>query len=191
MGSSKEHVTSAKLVKKYGYNKNFDVVYASSLSSKEVAAYRGELFGSHAPGIVDISGEIFEYFQVPVKEWQVQTTKDVLGEVDHATIPSTYRGANAPMQCLRASLTAKGEKIAALKVSQLPWISCTLVTGLSMLGWSKKTLDLKKSLLRLKQHWILKEPLILLTKAALDTERSSSSAHLKHIVDLLAKGSLS
>ncbi|KAG5576148.1 hypothetical protein H5410_056282 [Solanum commersonii] len=38
-------------------------------------------------------------------------------QVYHAFIPATSRGANAHMQALRASLTAKGEKIVALKVS--------------------------------------------------------------------------
>ncbi|KAG5576216.1 hypothetical protein H5410_056350, partial [Solanum commersonii] len=60
-------------------------------------------------------GEICEYFHVPVKEWQLQTTKDVLGEVDHAAILATYKGATVPMQRLRGSLTAKGEEIAVLK----------------------------------------------------------------------------
>ncbi|KAH0712167.1 hypothetical protein KY289_008126 [Solanum tuberosum] len=51
-----------------------------------------------------------------VKEWQVQTTTNVLGKVDHAAIPATSRGENSPMECLRTSLTTKGEEIAAFKV---------------------------------------------------------------------------
>ncbi|KAG5576210.1 hypothetical protein H5410_056344 [Solanum commersonii] len=88
-------------------------------------------------------GEIFEYFQVPVKEWQVQTTKDVFGEVDHAAIPATSRGENAPM--------------------------------LEHVGLVEENSRLKEELSK--------------TQASLDTERSSNYAHLKHIVDLLAKGS--
>ncbi|KAH0765040.1 hypothetical protein KY285_000911 [Solanum tuberosum] len=62
-------------------------------------------------------GEVFEYFRVPVKEWQEQTTKDVLGKVDHVVIPTTSRGANAPVQRLKALLTTKNEEIDALRVA--------------------------------------------------------------------------
>ncbi|KAH0672865.1 hypothetical protein KY290_025104 [Solanum tuberosum] len=62
-------------------------------------------------------GMVFEHFGVPVREWQIQTIKDVLGVVDHETIPATMRGENAPMQRLRASLTSKNEEITALQGS--------------------------------------------------------------------------
>ncbi|KAH0636247.1 hypothetical protein KY290_036673 [Solanum tuberosum] len=62
-------------------------------------------------------GKIFEYFRVSVIEWQEQTTKNVLGEVDHVVIPATSRGAIAPVKRLKALLTTKNEKIAALRVT--------------------------------------------------------------------------
>ncbi|KAH0751778.1 hypothetical protein KY285_004926 [Solanum tuberosum] len=62
-------------------------------------------------------GMVFEHFCVPVRGWQIQTINDVLGVVNHETIPVTKRGANAPMQWLKASLTAKNEEITALQGS--------------------------------------------------------------------------
>ncbi|KAG5576200.1 hypothetical protein H5410_056334 [Solanum commersonii] len=92
-----------------------------------------------------------------VKKWQVQTTTNVLGEVDHAAIPATSRGENSPIQCLRTSLTAKGDY------------------GLEHVGLVEENSRLKEELAK--------------TQETLDTERSSNSAHLNHIVDFLAKGS--
>ncbi|KAH0669758.1 hypothetical protein KY285_023913 [Solanum tuberosum] len=62
-------------------------------------------------------GMVFEHFGVPVKEWQIQTIKDVLGVVDHENIPATKRGANAPVQRLKASLTANDKELDALRVA--------------------------------------------------------------------------
>ncbi|KAG5606850.1 hypothetical protein H5410_028342 [Solanum commersonii] len=62
-------------------------------------------------------GMVFEHFGVPVKEWQIQTIKDVLEVVDHETIPATKRGANAPVQRLKASLTAKDKELDVLRVA--------------------------------------------------------------------------
>ncbi|KAH0748894.1 hypothetical protein KY290_028126 [Solanum tuberosum] len=59
-------------------------------------------------------GMVFEHFGVPIREWQIQTINDVLGVVDHETIPATKRRENALMQRLRALLTAKNEEITAL-----------------------------------------------------------------------------
>ncbi|KAH0644500.1 hypothetical protein KY284_032384 [Solanum tuberosum] len=71
----------------------------------------------HALGYGFWLGEIFEYLKVPVKVWEVQTTKDVLGTVNHVDVHAPWRGANAPMQRLRAQLTLKDEEITALRVS--------------------------------------------------------------------------
>ncbi|KAG5589643.1 hypothetical protein H5410_040157, partial [Solanum commersonii] len=71
----------------------------------------------HALGYGFWLGEIFEYLKVPVKVWEVQTTKDVLSIVNHADVHAPWRGANALMQRLRAQLTLKDEKITALRVS--------------------------------------------------------------------------
>lgn len=50
---------------------------------------------------------IFEDFRVPVKVWSLQTTKDVIGYVNHATLPAAMRSADNPMQKLRNALEAK------------------------------------------------------------------------------------
>ncbi|KAH0641808.1 hypothetical protein KY290_033422 [Solanum tuberosum] len=71
----------------------------------------------HALGYGFWLGEIFEYLKVPIKVWEVQTTKDVLGTVNHADVPAPWRGENAHMQRLRAQLTLKDEEITALRVS--------------------------------------------------------------------------
>ncbi|KAH0769692.1 hypothetical protein KY290_013673 [Solanum tuberosum] len=121
-------------------------------------------------------GEVFVYFRVPVKEWQEQTTKDVLGEVHHVVIPATSRGANAPVQRLKALLTTKNEEIDALRVGHSAAMDQLHISyGLEHAGLVEENSRLKDKLAK--------------TQAALDTERSSNSAHLKNLVDLLAKGS--
>ncbi|KAG5592779.1 hypothetical protein H5410_043293 [Solanum commersonii] len=73
-------------------------------------------------------GMVFEHFGVPIGEWKIQTNKDILGVVNHETIPATKRGANAPMQRLRASLITKNEKITAQQgPHSTAMISCTLI----------------------------------------------------------------
>ncbi|KAK4718254.1 hypothetical protein R3W88_016592 [Solanum pinnatisectum] len=109
-------------------------------------------------------GDIFEYFQ------------DVLGEVDHAAIPMTSRGENAPMQRLRASLTAKNEEIAALQVSH------SVVIDQLHIDYGIKHVGLVGENSRLKEE-------LAQTHAALNAERSSNSDNLKHLFELLTKGS--
>ncbi|KAH0721614.1 hypothetical protein KY289_005941 [Solanum tuberosum] len=119
-------------------------------------------------------GMVFEHFRVPVKEWQIQTIKDVLGVVNHETIPATKRGANAPMQRLRASLTAKTEEINALQVSH-------------SVALDKLHIDYGLQHDRLaEENSRLKEELAQ-TQAALNTERLSNSDRLKHLYELLTK----
>ncbi|KAH0765048.1 hypothetical protein KY285_000919 [Solanum tuberosum] len=121
-------------------------------------------------------GEVFEYFRVPVKEWQEQTTKDVLGKVDHVVIPTTSRGANAPVQRLKALLTTKNEEIDALRVAHSATMDQLHISyGLEHAGLVEENSRLKEELAK--------------TQAALETERSSNSAHLKNLVNLFAKGS--
>ncbi|KAH0685483.1 hypothetical protein KY290_016961 [Solanum tuberosum] len=115
-------------------------------------------------------------FKFRLKSGKCKVQKMFLGEVDHVVIPATSRGANAPMQHLRALLTVKGEEIAALKVSHSAAMDQLHISyGLENAG-----LDEENS--RLKEE-------IATTQATLETERTSNSAHLKYIVDLLAKGS--
>ncbi|KAH0671815.1 hypothetical protein KY290_023999 [Solanum tuberosum] len=119
-------------------------------------------------------GMVFEHFGVPVGKWQIQTIKDVLGVVDHEIIPATKRRANAPMQRLRASLTAKNEEITALQGSHSAAID-------------KLHIDygLKHAILA-EENSRLKEELAQ-TQAALNTERLSNSDRLKHLYELLTK----
>uniref|UniRef100_M1E0E4 Uncharacterized protein n=2 Tax=Solanum tuberosum TaxID=4113 RepID=M1E0E4_SOLTU len=121
-------------------------------------------------------GDIFEYFQVPIEEWQEQTIKDVLGVVDHVVIPTTSRGADAPMQRLRASLTAKNEEITTLQVSHSTAIDQLQIDyGLEHARLAEENSRLKEELAQ--------------TQVALNTERSSNSDCLKHIYEILTKGS--
>ncbi|KAH0665955.1 hypothetical protein KY285_027161 [Solanum tuberosum] len=123
-------------------------------------------------------GEVFEYFHIPVKDCQEQTTKDVLGEVDHVVIPATSRGDNAPLQRLKALLTTKNVEIDALKVSHSADIDQLHISyGLEHAGLVEENSRLKEELAK--------------TQAALGTERTSNSAHLKNLVDMFSKGSLS
>ncbi|KAH0759770.1 hypothetical protein KY290_023263 [Solanum tuberosum] len=119
-------------------------------------------------------GMVFEHFRVPVKEWQIQTIKDVLGVVNHETIPATKRGANAPMQRLRASLTAKTEEITALQVSHSAALDKLHIDyGLQHDRLAEENSRLKEELAQ--------------TQAALNTERLSNSDRLKHLYELLTK----
>ncbi|KAH0720796.1 hypothetical protein KY290_005780 [Solanum tuberosum] len=119
-------------------------------------------------------GMVFEHFGVPVGEWQIQTIKDVLGVVDHETIPATKRGANAPMQRLRASLTAKSEEVTALQVSHSAAIDKLHIDyGLKHDRLAEENSRLKEELAQ--------------TQAALNTERLSNSDRLKHLYELLTK----
>ncbi|KAH0668578.1 hypothetical protein KY289_023071 [Solanum tuberosum] len=119
-------------------------------------------------------GMVFKHFGVPVGEWQIQTINDVLGVVDHKTIPATKRGANAPMQRLRASLTVKNEEIIVLQGSHSAAID-------------KLHIDygLKHAILA-EENSRLKEELAQ-TQVALNTERLSNSDRLKHLYELLTK----
>ncbi|KAH0784238.1 hypothetical protein KY290_003836 [Solanum tuberosum] len=80
-------------------------------------------------------GKVFDHFSVPVKKWQIQTTKDVLGVVDHVTIPATKRGANAPVQRLKAALTAKDKEWMSYEWLTLQrWISFVL-----LMRWNERS----------------------------------------------------
>ncbi|KAH0668574.1 hypothetical protein KY289_023067 [Solanum tuberosum] len=119
-------------------------------------------------------GMVFEHFGVPVREWQIQTIKDVLGVVDHETIHATKRGANAPMQRLRASLTVKNEEI-------------TLLQGSHSAAIDKLHIDYGlKHVILAEENSRLKEKLAQ-TQVALNTERLSNSDRLKHLYELLTK----
>ncbi|KAH0703072.1 hypothetical protein KY285_017350 [Solanum tuberosum] len=113
---------------------------------------------------------------VPIEEWQEQTIKDVLEVVDHDVIPTTSRGANAPMQQLRASLIVKNEEITALQVSHSAAIDQLHIDyGLEHARLAEENSRLKEELAQ--------------TQAALNTERSSNSDCLKHLYEILTKGS--
>ncbi|KAK4730136.1 hypothetical protein R3W88_023124 [Solanum pinnatisectum] len=99
---------------------------------------------------------LFKYFRIQVKDWQEQTTKNVLGEVDHVVIPATSRGANAPVQRLKALLTTKNDEIAALKVSH------SAVMDQLHISYSLKHAGLVKENSRLKEE-------LAKTQAALET----------------------
>ncbi|KAH0723184.1 hypothetical protein KY285_005772 [Solanum tuberosum] len=104
----------------------------------------------------------------------IQTIKDVLGVVNHETIPATKRGANAPMQRLRASLTTKNEEITALQVSHSAAIDKLHIDyGLKHDRLAEENSRLKEELAQ--------------TQAALNTERLSNSDRLKHLYELLTK----
>ncbi|KAG5600987.1 hypothetical protein H5410_032357 [Solanum commersonii] len=123
-------------------------------------------------------GEVFEYFHISIKDCHEQTTKDVLGKVDHIVIPATYRGDNAPMQRLKALLTTKNVEIDALKVSHSAAMDQLHISyGLEYAGLVEENSRLKEELAK--------------TQAALETERTSNLVHLKNLVDMFAKGSLS
>ncbi|KAG5632648.1 hypothetical protein H5410_004365 [Solanum commersonii] len=121
-------------------------------------------------------GMVFEHFGVPVREWQIQTIKDVLRVVDHETIPSTKRRANAPTQQLRASLIAKNEEITALQGSH-----STVIDKLHI-DYGLEHARLAEEISRLKEE-------LAQTQAALNTERLSNSNGLKHLYELLTKDS--
>uniref|UniRef100_M1E1E3 Uncharacterized protein n=1 Tax=Solanum tuberosum TaxID=4113 RepID=M1E1E3_SOLTU len=109
-----------------------------------------------------------------VQKWQIQTIKDVLGVVNHETIPATKRGENAPKQRLRASLTAKNEEITALQVSHAAAIDKLHIDyGLKHDRLAEENSRLKEELAQ--------------TQAALNTERLSNSDRLKHLYELLTK----
>ncbi|KAM3220440.1 hypothetical protein P3L10_024971 [Capsicum annuum] len=65
---------------------------------------------------------IFEDFHIPIKAWSLQTTKDVIGSVNHAMFPTAMRSADNPMQRLRNVFVAKQSEVdvaqAALEVAQ-------------------------------------------------------------------------
>ncbi|KAG5575550.1 hypothetical protein H5410_055684 [Solanum commersonii] len=102
-------------------------------------------------------GKGFEYFRVLVKEWQEQTTKDVLGEVDHVVIPATSRGANDLVQRLKTLLTTKDEEIAALRTAHSAAMDQLHISyGLEHAGLVEENYRLKDELAK--------------TQAALETE---------------------
>ena len=43
---------------------------------------------------------VFNNFHIPVKVWSLQTTKDVIGQLNHARLPAAMRHADNPMQKL-------------------------------------------------------------------------------------------
>ncbi|KAG5585876.1 hypothetical protein H5410_046310 [Solanum commersonii] len=116
-------------------------------------------------------GEVFEYFRISVIEWQEQTTKNVLGKVDHVVIPTTSRGANAPVQRLKALLTTNNEEIIALRVTHLTAMDQLIISyGLEHAGLVEENSRLKEELAK--------------TQAALETERLPNSAYLKNLVNM-------
>jgi len=50
---------------------------------------------------------MFDDFHISVKVWSLQTTKDVIRQVNHAMLPAAMRRADNPMQKLRNALEAK------------------------------------------------------------------------------------
>ncbi|KAG5593782.1 hypothetical protein H5410_035014 [Solanum commersonii] len=119
-------------------------------------------------------GMVFEHFCVLVREWQIQTIKDVLGVVNHETIPATKRRENEPMQRLRASLTAKTKEITALQDSHSAAIDKLHIDyGLKHARLAEKNSRLTEELAQ--------------TQAALNTERLTNSVRLKHVYALLTK----
>lgn len=125
----------------------------------------------HALGYGFWLGEIFEYLKIPVKVWEVQTTKDVLGTMNHAVVPAPRRGANTPMQRLRAKLTLKDEEIYALRVSHTTAMDQLHVSyGLEHARLVEENAKLKEDLAQ--------------SKVALEAEKYTNSANLKGLYDL-------
>lgn len=65
---------------------------------------------------------IFEDFGVSVQMWSSQTTKDIIGHVNHMMLPVSMKSADNPMQRLRNSLAEKQAEVevaqAALEAAQ-------------------------------------------------------------------------
>ncbi|KAK4731134.1 hypothetical protein R3W88_024122 [Solanum pinnatisectum] len=121
-------------------------------------------------------GDVFDYFSVSIKEWQIQTTKDVLGVVDHITIPATKRGANAPIQRLKDSLTAKDKELANLRVAHS-----------AKLDQLRMTHEMERERL-IAENCKVNEELVQ-AQEALANERNINSGDLKSIFDFLSNGS--
>ncbi|KAH0740692.1 hypothetical protein KY290_033735 [Solanum tuberosum] len=116
-------------------------------------------------------GEIFEYFKVHVKEWQVQTTKNVLGTVNQVIVPALRRGANAPLQRLHTQLALKDEEIAALRASHSAAMDQLYVSyGLEHSSLVEENSKLKDEFAK--------------AAAALEADKSTNSANLKGLFDL-------
>ncbi|KAH0669785.1 hypothetical protein KY285_023938 [Solanum tuberosum] len=123
-------------------------------------------------------GMVFEHFCVPIKKWQIQTIKDVLGVVDHETIPATKRRENAPVERLNASLTSKDKELDALLVAHSAELDQLRITH---------ELECEKLI---AENGKVKDELAQ-TQVALHNERNINSGHLKSIFELLSKGSSS
>ncbi|KAH0679479.1 hypothetical protein KY284_020564 [Solanum tuberosum] len=125
----------------------------------------------HALGYGFWLGAIFEHLKIPVKVWEEQTIKDVLGTVNHVVVPAPRRGANAPMRRLRAQLTMKDEKIAALRVSHNAAMDQLHISyGLGHTRLEEEIAKLKEDLSKFE--------------AALEAEKSTNSANLKGLYDM-------
>ncbi|KAK4708678.1 hypothetical protein R3W88_029603 [Solanum pinnatisectum] len=130
------------------------------LTLMELLLSKGILLTCHRYGFW--LGKIFEYLNILVKVWEEQTTKDVLGTVNHAVIPAPRR----------AQLTMKDEEIAALKVSHNAVIDQLHVSyGLEHAKLEEEITKLKEDLAK--------------SNVALETEKSTNSANLKSLYDLL------
>uniref|UniRef100_M1BEE9 Uncharacterized protein n=2 Tax=Solanum tuberosum TaxID=4113 RepID=M1BEE9_SOLTU len=57
---------------------------------------------------------IFESFDVPVQVWVSQTVKDVVGRVNHMTLPISMRRLNSPLQRLKYQPAEKEDELAAM-----------------------------------------------------------------------------
>ncbi|KAH0665553.1 hypothetical protein KY285_026759 [Solanum tuberosum] len=115
-------------------------------------------------------GKIFEYLKIYVKVWEVQTTKDVLGTVNHDVVPALRRSSNASLQRLRAQITLKNEEIIALRVSHNAAMDQLHVSyGLEHDRLVEEIAKLKEDLAKYE--------------AALEVEKSTNSENLKGLLD--------
>ncbi|KAH0686310.1 hypothetical protein KY289_017062 [Solanum tuberosum] len=117
-------------------------------------------------------GVLFESLGVPVQEWQEQTTKDVIGDLNQVVVPALKRGANGPLQRLRSHLADKEKEIEALRVSH------TATIDEMHIFFKAKEAELIAENEKLKSE-------LLQTSAALETARLTNSAHLKGIFEML------
>ncbi|KAF3631413.1 hypothetical protein FXO37_27975 [Capsicum annuum] len=59
------------------------------------------------------------YSLVPIQVWSLQTTKDIIGTVNHMELSKSIRSADNPMQHLRNDLNAKNAELEAMQAENL------------------------------------------------------------------------
>lgn len=62
---------------------------------------------------------VFEDYLVPVHVWLLQTTKNVIGKVEHMALYVAVMSADIPLQCSRNALTENNSAINTAQLSQL------------------------------------------------------------------------